>query len=183
MFCIRHAFLQVAKKSYIHAIPFFFFFFFFSQFRVRLFLFIQLTGFLAQKTCEKSYRRPPVRQDFSSSDDGCRCQSRGSCLEPPDYRAVTVCPSVCLPVTVPEILHAVTHTRELRRREGFDWAALISRHLSGLKFNFMFSLPVKKRASGPIVIRRYENSRLEMYPSLSFCFWSHPCPEIFCDFF
>lgn len=120
MLCIRHAFLQVAKKKKLYSCDPIFLFFFPPQFRGRLFLFIQLTGFLAQKTCEKSYRRPPVRQDLSSSDDGGRCQSRGSCLEPPDYRAVTVCPSVCLPVTVPEILHAVTHTRELRRREGFD---------------------------------------------------------------
>lgn len=39
-----------------------------------------------------------------------------------------------------------THTHAWIKEKGGIWlrAALISRHLSGLKFNFMFSLPVKK---------------------------------------
>lgn len=144
MFCIRHAFLQVAKKrSYIHAIPFFFSFFLPIP-RTSLSIYPadrfscskNVWEKLPETSCASGplfiwWRRPLPKPRVLSGASGlqsrdCLSVSMSACHR---ARDTTRC-----------------HTHAWIKQKGGIWlrAALISGHLSGLKFNFMFSLPVKK---------------------------------------
>lgn len=138
------SFKSQKKKSYIHAIPFFFLLFLLPIPRTSLSIYPadrfscskNVWEKLPETSCASGplfiwWRRPLPKPRVLSGASGlqsrdCLSVSMSACHR---ARDTTRC-----------------HTHAWIKEKGGIWrrAALISRHLSGLKFNVMFSLPVRK---------------------------------------
>lgn len=132
------------KKSYIRAIPFFFFFFFLPIPRTSLSIYpadrFSCSKNVWEKLPETSCASGPLFIWWRRPLPKPRVLSGASGLQSRDCLSVSM--SACPRARDTTRCHTHAWIKEkggIRLR-----AALICRHLSGLKFNFMSSLPVKK---------------------------------------